>query len=176
MLTLGLHFGEAVSLRWCDVELDEGIINIKQTMIYVREKVTFKSPKTEKSKRILTTPIELINLLKEEKIRQNKLKLQDILKNELDLICLNKYFRPWKQQMFFRLFNRLLEKNNLRYIKLHELRHTNATLMLLSGTNIKTISERLCHADIKITMNRYSHVLEDMDREASDNLSKILFK
>ncbi|HBN6217130.1 TPA: site-specific integrase, partial [Clostridioides difficile] len=50
MLTLGLHFGEAVSLRWCDVELDEGIINIKQTMIYVREKVTFKSPKTEKSK------------------------------------------------------------------------------------------------------------------------------
>ncbi|AXU28005.1 TPA: tyrosine-type recombinase/integrase [Clostridioides difficile] len=53
--------------------------------------------------------------------------------------------------------------------------YNNATLMLLSGTNIKTISERLGHADIKITTNRYSHVLEEMDREASENLSKILF-
>ncbi|CZR95382.1 MULTISPECIES: site-specific integrase [Clostridioides] len=176
MLTLGLRFGEAVAVRWCDVELDEGIINIKQTMIYVRGEVTFKSPKTEKSKRRLTAPIELINLLKEEKIRQNKLKLQGILKNELDLICLNKNFRLWKQQTFFKPFKKLLENNNLRYIKLHELRHTNATLMLLSGTNIKTISERLGHTDIKITMNRYSHVLEEMDREASENLSKILFK
>ncbi|MDX5714987.1 integrase [Clostridioides difficile] len=48
--------------------------------------------------------------------------------------------------------------------------------MFLSGTNIKTISERLGHADIKITMNRYSHVLKEMDKEASDNLSELLFK
>ncbi|AXU64728.1 tyrosine-type recombinase/integrase [Clostridioides difficile] len=53
--------------------------------------------------------------------------------------------------------------------------YNNATLMLLSGTNIKTISERLGHTDIKITMNRYSQVLEEMDREAFENLSKILF-
>ena len=53
--------------------------------------------------------------------------------------------------------------------------YNNATLMFLSGTNIKTISERLGHADIKITMNSYSHFLEEMDREAFENLSKILF-
>ncbi|HBG1690363.1 TPA: integrase, partial [Clostridioides difficile] len=52
--------------------------------------------------------------------------------------------------------------------------YNNATLMFLSGTNIKTISERLGHTDIKITMNRYSQVLEEMDREAFENLSKIL--
>ncbi|MFQ4259001.1 UNVERIFIED_CONTAM: site-specific integrase [Clostridioides difficile] len=176
MLGLGLRFGEAVGVRWCDVELNKGIINVKQTMVHVDGKVTFKSPKTTKSKRRLTAPTELIILLKEEKLRQNKLKLQGVLKNELDLICLNKNFRPWTQQMFFKPFKRLLENSNLRYIKLHELRHTNATLMLLSGTNIKTISERLGHTDIKITMNKYSHVLEEMDKEASENLSKILFK
>ena len=54
--------------------------------------------------------------------------------------------------------------------------YNNATLMFLPGTNIKTISERLGHADIKITMNRYSHVLKEMDKEASDNLSELLFK
>ncbi|MCC0658383.1 site-specific integrase [Clostridioides sp. ES-S-0123-01] len=176
MLGLGLRFGEAVGIRWCDVELNKSIINVKQTMIHVDGKVTFKSPKTDKSKRRLTAPTELIILLKDEKLRQSKLKLQGILKNELDLVCLNSKFKPWTQQMFFKPFKRLLENNNLRYIKLHELRHTNATLMLLSGTNIKTISERLGHTDIKITMNKYSHVLEEMDKEASDNLSKILFK
>jgi len=48
--------------------------------------------------------------------------------------------------------------------------------MLLSGTNMKTVSSRLGHSDIKISMNKYSHVLEEMDKEASENLSNILFK
>ncbi|WP_131021998.1 tyrosine-type recombinase/integrase [Clostridioides difficile] len=54
--------------------------------------------------------------------------------------------------------------------------YNNATLMFLSGTNMKVVSERLGHTDIKITMNRYSHVLKEMDKEASDNLSELLFK
>ena len=49
-------------------------------------------------------------------------------------------------------------------------------ILLLAGTNIKIISERLGHTNIKITMNRYSHVLKEMDKEASDNLSELLFK
>lgn len=98
------------------------------------------------------------------------------MKNELYLICLNKRFNLWVQPTFVAPFKELLIDNNLRDIKLHKLRHANATLILLSSTNIKSISEILGHADIKITMNRYSLVLEDIDREASDNLSKILFK
>ena len=54
--------------------------------------------------------------------------------------------------------------------------YNNATLMFLPGTNIKTISERLGHADIKITMNRYFLVLNDMDKKASENIIKVLFK
>ncbi len=54
--------------------------------------------------------------------------------------------------------------------------YNNATLMFLPGTNMKVVSERLGHTDIKITMNRYSHVLKEMDKEASDNLSELLFK
>ncbi|WP_131072595.1 integrase [Clostridioides difficile] len=52
--------------------------------------------------------------------------------------------------------------------------YNNATLMFLSGTNIKTISERLGHADIKITMNSYSQFIEEKDREAFENLRKII--
>ncbi|WP_227848632.1 integrase [Clostridioides sp. ZZV15-6598] len=59
---------------------------------------------------------------------------------------------------------------------MHDSRHINASLLLLRDTNMKVVSERLCYKDIQITMNRYSHVLEEMDKKASDNLSKILFK
>lgn len=59
---------------------------------------------------------------------------------------------------------------------MHDSRHINTSLLLLGDTNMKVVSERLCYKDIQITMNRYSHVLEEMDKKASDNLSKILFK
>ncbi|HBH3574507.1 TPA: site-specific integrase [Clostridioides difficile] len=90
MLTLGLRFGEAVSLIWSDVDLDKK----NHTLVYVDNKIIFKDPKTPKSKRKLFAPDELISLLEEEKLKQNKLKLQGILKNEFDLICLNKRFNP----------------------------------------------------------------------------------
>lgn len=91
------------------------------------------------------------------------------------MVCLNSRLDPFKKTTLFTNFNKFLEKNNIRKIRIHDLRHTNATIMLLSGTNIKVVSERLGHSDIKISMNRYSHVLEEMDKEASKNLTNILF-
>ena len=79
-------------------------------------------------------------------------------------------FRLWEN------FKDLCVNHNLRRIRLHDLRHTHATMLVLSGTDFKTISNRLGHGDIKITLNRYSHVLEEMDKKASNNISKILFK
>jgi integrase len=73
-------------------------------------------------------------------------------------------------------FDNFCRLNNFRRIKIHDLRHTNATLLIASGTNFKTVSERLGHKDIGITLNKYSHVLEDMDKKASENIGKIIFK
>lgn len=143
-------------LVWSDVDLDKKIIHVNQTLVYVDNKIIFKDPKTPKSKRKLFTPDELISLLEEEKLKQNKLKLQGILKNEFDLICLNKRFNQWVQPTFVVHFKKLLRDNNPRDIKVHELIHANATLILLSSTNIKAIYKILVHADIKIAMNRYS--------------------
>ncbi|MCH1960166.1 MULTISPECIES: integrase [Romboutsia] len=70
----------------------------------------------------------------------------------------------------------LYKKMNLKHMFILKRKHTNVTLVLLSGTNIKTVVNRLGHSDIKISMNKYSHVLEEMDKETSINLSNILFK
>ncbi|MCO9000248.1 tyrosine-type recombinase/integrase, partial [Clostridioides difficile] len=96
--------------------------------------------------------------------------------NENNLVCLHTNLKPWIPAALSKTFHNFINRNNLRHIRVHDLRHTNASLLLLGGTHMKAVSERLGHTDIKITMNRYSHVLEEMDKEASDNLSKLLFK
>ncbi|AQU09079.1 Arm DNA-binding domain-containing protein [Clostridioides difficile] len=75
MLLLGLRMGEATGLRWSDVDLDNNLINVNQILVYSNGKISFKEPKTPKSKRALSAPKELIEKLKIKKLRQSKLKL-----------------------------------------------------------------------------------------------------
>ncbi|WP_227823524.1 hypothetical protein [Clostridioides sp. ZZV15-6383] len=73
ILLLSLRIGEVAGLRWSDVDLDNSIININQILIYANIKITFKEPKTEKSKKTLSVPKELIEKLKIEKLKQNEI-------------------------------------------------------------------------------------------------------
>lgn len=177
MTILGLRYCEACGLRWQDIDFDNNIVNVNQIIVYLgKEGFIFKNPKTEKSKRALHAPDELMKILKKVKIKQGELQLKGLLRNEYDLICLNAELNPWSNTAIRKTFKRFLKKNNMKTVRLHDLRHTNATMMLLSGTNMKIVSERLGHTDIKLSMNRYSHVIKEMDKKASDNLSNILFK
>ena len=77
----------------------------------------------------------------------------------IDGIC--SFFQNWQ------------EKNNINKIRFHDLRHTHATILLFSGVDVKTISERLRHADIQTTLNIYADVLEELDKKAADALDTI---
>lgn len=176
IVLLGLRKSEAYGLTWDNIDFKNNTISIEKISIYMDKKFFFKEPKTEGSKRVLSAPIELMAKLKKEKLWQNQLKLKGLTDNEFNLVCLNRQLEPYKDIDLNRYFNKFCKENNFKQVRIHDLRHTNATLLLLSGTDMKTVSNRLGHADIKITMNRYSHVLEEMDRKASDNLSKLLFK
>jgi integrase len=175
IVLLGLRKGEAYGLTWDDIDFDNNTVKIEQISIYLDGSLIFKSPKTTDSKRLLSAPIELMDKLKKEKLKQNELKLQGVLENKYNLVCLNKELKPYKNDDLNRYYRKFCKENNFRQLRIHDLRHTNATLLLLSGTDMKTVSGRLGHTDIKITMNKYSHVLEEMDRKASENLSNILF-
>ena len=175
IVLLGLRKGEAYGLTWDDIDFDNNTVKIEQISIYLDGSLIFKSPKTTDSKRLLSAPIELMDKLKKEKLKQNELKLQGVLENKYNLVCLNKELKPYKNDDLNRYYRKFCKENNFRQLRIHDLRHTNATLLLLSGTDMKTESGRLGHTDIKITMNKYSHVLEEMDRKASENLSNILF-
>ena len=176
MLTMGLRFGEAAGLRWEDIDFKNNTISINQILVYTEKtKIIFKEPKTESSIRTISAPKELMIKLKKWKVKHNEYRLNDILEYP-EIVCLNKSLKPHIEPSFHRMFHYFLDKINLRKIRLHDLRHTHATMLVLAGTDFKTISNRLGHTDIRITLNRYSHVLDEMDHKASENISSIMFK
>ena len=177
MLTMGLRSGEACGLKWSDIDFDKNTISINRIIVRAAGKgLVFKKPKTEGSIRTISAPIELMNKLKKLKIKRNEIKLQGLIPEKYeDVVCLNNIFNAFPHESLIKAWYIFCEKNNLKKICLHDLRHTHATMLVLGGVDFKTISNRLGHTDIKITMNRYSHVLKEMDVKASQNISDMMF-
>ncbi|MEG2789110.1 MAG: site-specific integrase [Romboutsia sp.] len=173
-LLAGLRFGEMAGLLWEDIDFNNNILKINHNLIYVDKKYSLRQTKTDGSTRDIIVPDLIIELLRKEKIRQNKLKNQGLLKNEWDVVCINSKNKYWNNSSFTDAYKKFLKSSDLRYIKLHSLRHSHASMLILTGTDMKTVSERLGHTDIKVTMNIYTHVLKEMDKTASDNIEKLL--
>ena len=83
--------------------------------------------------------------------------------------------KPYKPNSFTSKFRRFLKNNNLKHIRFHDLRHTNATLMLTQGISPKVAQMRLGHSDFSITMNTYSHVLRSVETEAAEKIENAIF-
>lgn len=176
MLTMGLRVGEAYGLRWQDIDFQNNTISINQILIYIKGGIIFKEPKTAGSIRTISAPSELMAKLKKRKAELDKYRIDGVIESEYeDLVCLNRNLHPYVNSVMNTNWKKFTERKNIRYIRLHDLRHTHATMLVLSGTDFKTISNRLGHTDIKITLNRYSHVLKEMDTKASENISKLMF-
>lgn len=177
-LSLGLRLGEILGLRWSDIDFEDGVINIEQTLVRAGTELIFKEPKTEGSKRIITAPSELLKLLKDHKIKQMELQIRSggEYKNEHNLVCTRDTGAPLNTSSFSHAFGDFIKKLEIPHIRFHDLRHTNATLMLLAGTPAKVASSRLGHSTINITMDLYSHVLKDMNVEAAEKLNEVIYK
>lgn len=177
MLLGGLRSEEVCGLKWEDIDFNNKTISIKRVLVHSKSTFYIKEPKTVGSIRTISIPDTLVSKLKKLKIKHNELKLEKMLnlKGEFEgLVCLNSNLEPIHSQRLWQNFSDFCKNYDIRRIRLYDLRHTHATLLVLSGTDFKTISHRLGHEDIKITLNRYSHVLKEMDHQASDDISKTL--
>ena len=83
--------------------------------------------------------------------------------------------KPYKPASMSSKFNKFLKKHNLKHIRLHDIRHTNATLMLAKGIATKTAQKRLGHSDFSTTMDTYSHVLDSVAKDAANTIEDVLF-
>ncbi|MEA4827195.1 MAG: site-specific integrase [Clostridium sp.] len=177
-LSLGLRLGEILGLRWSDVDFQNETITIEQTLVRAGTTLIFKDPKTEGSKRVISSPIELLNLLKDHKIKQMELQIRSGGEyiNKHNLVCTKDNGDTLNTSSFSHAFGDFIKKLDIPHVRFHDLRHTNATLMLLSGTPAKVASSRLGHSTINITLDLYSHVLKDMNKDAAERLNEVIYK
>lgn len=177
LVGLGLRRGEVLALRWQDVDFERGKVHIRRNMVKVGAEIIFKDPKTETSNREIEIPATLLKLLQRERKRYvaNKLKM-GIQFEDNDLIVCWDDGKLIKPDSLSQKFRRLTRDIGLKHIRLHDLRHTNATLMLTYGVNPKVAQQRLGHASISTTMDIYSHVTDKVEKEAADKLDKGIFE
>ena len=173
-LMTGMRQGEILGLRWKDVDLEKSLLSIKQTLSH-DGKLFINGAKTKSSLRTINLSEITMRSLKSRKIMISKEKLSfGPVYEDFDLIACTKHGTPLNPANVRRTFNRLIKLADVPQIRFHDLRHTHATLLLAKGINVKVISERLGHSNIKVTLDTYSHVLPTMQEEAVRKLDEIL--
>lgn len=167
----GLRVGEICGLRWCDIDFDNGFLTVKNQVIQdkINNQLVLSSVlKTSTSYRSISIPNILINHLK--LIREVD---TDPVKGFIVKDRCNNMANPRNISMEFT--KKVSKYKNLKQISFHSLRHTHATLLIFNGENIKVVSDRLGHKDISVTLNTYTHILEDMKKNTAILLDE-LFK
>lgn len=174
--TLGLRRGEVLGLKWDDINYKNSTIIIKRQLIPTSKGLDFQSPKTEDSIRTIPVPPSLMALLKKERLIQKKNQASfGQVYNQQNLICCRMDGSAIHPSLLSHAFSRILKQNNLPHIRFHDLRHSVATLMLTKGVPMKVASQILGHSTIGITMDLYSHVLDDMKTDATSKIESALF-
>jgi integrase len=171
----GCRRSELFGLRWKDVDFDNSILSVIQTITEANGKMHINStPKNGKSRAITMTK-SLYELLKKHKAEYNKIKLQlGQAFNPLDLVFCNTKGNIIAPSELTRHFKKAIKKAGIPNIRFHDLRHTHATLMLQQQVHPKIVQERLGHSNISITLDTYSHVLPNMQKQAVDQFEKLL--
>ena len=170
-ITAGLRRGELLGLRWTNVDLERGYVQVRQQLIRTKGGLTFTSPKGGKSRSVRLTT-SAVTALESHRKRQleEKLRLAGLW-NESGLVFSTTIGTPMDgDNLVKRSFKPLMSRTQLPQIRFHDLRHTFATLLLSRGTHPKVVQEMLGHADISQTIDTYSHVLPDMQEEAVNEM------
>jgi integrase len=175
LLTRGIRRGELCGLRWDAVDLEGGTIKILSTRVVVDGKAITSAPKTSAGKRSVPLDPSLLKLLKSHQTKQGAEKLSAgegysdggyVLADELGV--------PYHPDTISDWFETAVNAAKLPRIRLHDTRHTAASLMLASGVPTKVVSELLGHSSPTITLSIYAHVIPGMAEDAGAALSASL--
>jgi integrase len=176
LATTGMRRGECLGLRWSDFDLTAGRLAIVQTVIAVNHEVRIGSPKTARGRRTVALDPGTIAVLRRH--RQQQLAERMMMGagfTDHDLVFCRPDGGPLHPERFSRTFEIEAARADLPRIRLHDLRHTWATLALSAGEHPKVVQERLGHANVSITLDVYSHVTEGLHSDAASRVAGIIF-
>lgn len=172
----GMRRSELLGLEWEDIDFEKSLIHIRRTSQYTTKKGIYTdTTKTEQSKRTLKVTPSLMNIIKEHKTEQSvrRLKLGDRWQG-CNRLFTNLDGSPMALNTPYKKLQQLLKDNGLKQVTFHSLRHSNASLLIFQGTDIKTVSKRLGHSQTSTTMNIYTHQIKEADELAAEALELAL--
>lgn len=175
-VSLGLRRGEALALRWDDVDMENRVLVVRHSAL-CESADTFQiaDTKTKSSRRAIRLPEYVVAVLKaRSELLDERRKTLSASYNHLNLVCFRDAGTPYTSNALQHQYKKLLQSAGLPDIRFHDLRHTNATLMLRNGIPAKVVSAMLGHSSIQLTMDTYSHVLPDMQEGATNAMDKLL--
>lgn len=194
LIFTGCRRGEIMGLKWNKIDFKNNQIRIENNLLYSKEKGIYEdTPKTEQSKRVISIPAELVEMLKAYKKQYNEHRLELGNKWEnTNFLFTQENGKPMHPDTltdycneFSIKYNKLINKENegkkeseklklLPHINPHAFRHTQASLLFFSGADCTTISKRLGHSKVSTTTDIYSHLMQKADETASDTLADLL--
>jgi integrase len=176
LATTGCRRGEAVGLCWSDVDLDASRVSIRQAITAIEHRIKIGSrTKTAKS-RVVELDTRTVAVLRAWKARQAQERLlMGAGYQDHGLAFCHPDGRPYHPERFSREFDRMVARLGTRRIRLHDLRHTWASLALQAGVPLKVVSERLGHATSAVTADIYSHVSPGMQTDAAEKVANLIF-
>ena len=177
VLLRGLRRGEAVGLTWAAVDLEGGFLRIAASILQLGGKVVRGLPKTQAGERFVSLDQESVALLRRHRTAQKRERLAwGGAYEDQDLVFCREDGTPYPPDYVSRRFRELAEAAGLPRIKLHEGRHTAATLALEAGLDVKVVADQLGHSTTAITQNTYQHVRRQVHVSAAEAVVELLPK
>ena len=174
-LAVGLRQGEALGLRWQDLDLEAGQLTVRHALQRIDGALTLVEPKTVQSRRTIPLPTVAVASLKAHRLRQ----LEDRMAagtrwSDRNLVFSSSVGTALDGVNVTRRMQRLLLEAGLPRMRFHDLRHACASLLLVQGVHPRVVMETLGHSQISLTMNTYSHVVPSLQRDAADRMELLL--
>jgi len=180
-LFTGMRRAELLALRWCDVDLELCQISVTRSMQYIRgvdveKRISFNEPKTAKSRRLIALSPSTAITLREHETKQAELRqsLDYPALSDQSLVFCHYDGSPLLPNSVTHAWIKLVRRCGLHGIRLHDARHTHASLLLKQGVHPKIVQERLGHGSIQTTLDTYSHVAPGLQQAAADKFDEVI--
>src|SRR5579859_2966308 len=172
---MGLRQGEALGLRWQDIDLELGYLRVSKQLQRIDGRLQLVEPKTNRSRRSLAMPAAIVRALRAHREGQEaEKKVAGDHWEDSGLVFTGLEGKPLDGSAISKQFHRLLADAGLPKRRFHDLRHSCATLLLVQGVSPRVVMDVLGHSQIGLTMNTYTHVVPELRRQAADRMDELM--
>jgi len=177
-LFTGMRRSELLALRWSDIDLILCQLSVTRALHHLQDgTLIFSQPKTAKGRRLISLSPSTAVVLREHREQQEKMKRQlGLTVTEDDLVFCQADGKPLLPNSVSHAWTKLASRTGLKGVRLHDARHTHASLLLKQGVHPKIVQERLGHASIQITLDTYSHVAPGLQQAAANRFDDIVIQ